>query len=289
MSSIHPDPTAPPRCNEPTSLSPSTSRSPEETPRDFVTLDDLFVVFQPIIDIAARRVFAHEALTRCRVPALQDPEVLFNRSVERGCTGRLGRMVRQIAIPLATGRRLFVNVHPQELTESWLVRPDDPLFLHDHELYVEITESVPLAHFDLCLTVIRELRSRGGIRLVVDDLGAGYSNLKSIADLEPTIVKLDRGLVLGIERSARQRQLVSSIVALCRDLDASVVAEGIEREAELTALIDCGVQYAQGYLFARPSYPFPAVTWPECLAMASVQERPPNSGQAATTKSVPSS
>jgi EAL domain-containing protein (putative c-di-GMP-specific phosphodiesterase class I) len=86
-----------------------------------------------------------------------------------------------------------VNVHPQELNEGWLIRPDDPIFLHDDDVYLEITESVPLTHFDLCLNVLREIRSRGGVHFVIDDLGAGYSNLKSIADLEPRVVKLDAG------------------------------------------------------------------------------------------------
>lgn len=175
-------------------------------------------------------------------------------------------MIREITMPLASGRRLFLNVHPQELQESWLVRPDDPLFSHDHDVFLEITESAPLTHFELCLTVLREVRSRGAIHLVVDDLGAGYSNLKCIADLEPSVVKLDRDLVVGVDLRARQRQLVKSVVMLCHDLDAAVVAEGIETLPELEALVDCGVQYAQGYLFARPSYPFPAIDWPPMLA-----------------------
>jgi EAL domain-containing protein (putative c-di-GMP-specific phosphodiesterase class I) len=227
-----------------------------------VAPDELSVVFQPIVDMQTGRLFAHEALVRCSVPRYSSPPVLFERAVVTGCTGRLGRMIREIAIPLSSGKPLFVNVHPQELQEGWLVRPDDPIFEHDHEVFLEVTESVPLTHYELCYSVLRELRARGGVHLVVDDLGAGYSNLKRISDLEPRVVKLDRGLIADIDHSARQRQLVRSVVRLCGDLDALVVAEGIETPGEFAVLRDSGAQLGQGYLFARPAFPMPAITWP---------------------------
>lgn len=239
-----------------------------------VSIDELSVVFQPIVDLSSGSLFAYEALVRCRRPELASPPVLFERAVSAGCVGRLGRMIREIAMPLASGRPLFLNVHPQELQEGWLVRPDDPIYLHDSSVYLEVTESVPLTHYELCIDVLREVRSRSGLHLVVDDLGAGYSNLKRIADLEPKVVKLDRGLVCGVDRSSRQRQLVASVVRLCADLDASVVAEGIETESELSALKDTGAHYGQGYLFARPAFPMPPVTWPPSAPLPIVSTSP---------------
>jgi hypothetical protein len=160
------------------------------------------------------------------------------------------------------GGQLFFNLHPDELTDRWLVRPDDPIFSHDHDIYLEITESVPLTHFDLCMSVLREVCGRTGAHLVIDDLGAGYSNLKLIADLEPKVVKLDRALVQDLHRSTRHQKLVAMVVHLCHELGAAVVAEGIETRDELSAVSDCGAQYGQGYLLGRPSFPMPAVTWP---------------------------
>jgi EAL domain-containing protein (putative c-di-GMP-specific phosphodiesterase class I) len=104
------------------------------------------------------------------------------------------------------------------------------------------------------------------VHLVVDDLGAGYSNLKRILDLEPRVVKLDRGLIMGVDKSKRHQTLVQSVVALCTDLNAVVVAEGIETPSEFKALCDTGVEYGQGYLFARPEFPLPAVSWPPALS-----------------------
>ncbi|HEY3233599.1 MAG TPA: EAL domain-containing protein, partial [Polyangiaceae bacterium] len=117
--------------------------------------EDLSVVFQPIVTVDDARLFAYEALVRCSVPSFSNPPTLFAHAVELGCAGRLGRMVREIAVPLCGGWPLFVNVHPVELTEGWLIRPDDPIFAHDSEVFIEITESVPLSHFDLCMTVLQ--------------------------------------------------------------------------------------------------------------------------------------
>ena len=131
-------------------------------------------------------------------------------------------------------------------------------------MFLEITEAVPLSHFRLCQNVLHEVRGRG-VYLVVDDLGAGYSNLKYIADLHPRIVKLDRGLIAGLALHSRLFRLVKSIVVLCKDLGAQVVAEGIETLQELEAVREAGAQYAQGFLLARPDYPPPKAEWPAAL------------------------
>ncbi len=228
-------------------------------PSSHIAAEDLSVVFQPIVRVDSLKVFAYEALVRCRLPEFRDPTVLFERAVEFGCTGPLGRMIREVAMPLCSGHPAFLNVHPSELEDRWLLRPDDPMFLHDHDVYVEITEAVPFTHFSLCHDVLRELRSRAHMHLVVDDLGAGYSNLKSICDLQPKIVKLDRGVIAGTTSGSRQQKLVHAVVRLCEDLGAEVVAEGIETPTEFRALREAGVQLAQGYLLARPGFPLPQV------------------------------
>ncbi len=222
---------------------------------------DLSVVFQPIVRLDSGKLFAYEALVRCRLPDLS-PTALFERALAERSTGRLGRSIREIAVPMCSGIPLFVNLHPSELEEGWLVRPDDPIVAHDHDVYLEITETAPLTHFDLCLSVLREVCSRVGAHLVVDDFGAGYSNLKHISDLEPRVVKLDRNLIEGLDRKRRQQRLVAATVRLCHELGALVVAEGIETPDEYAAVRDCGAQCGQGYLFARPGFPLPTIQWP---------------------------
>jgi EAL domain-containing protein (putative c-di-GMP-specific phosphodiesterase class I) len=224
--------------------------------------EDLDVVFQPIVDLRTRQLFALEALVRCNALGLSSPPQLFEHAVKHSYCGRLGRMIREITVERCPGIPIFTNVHPNELSQRWLVRPDDPIFSHDTDVYIEITEAVPFSHYEHCVSVLRELRSRGRVHLVIDDLGAGFSNLKRIVDLQPSVVKLDIELVRGIDIEPRQRALVRSIVAMCREQEAHVVAEGIETVGELAAVIDAGVQYGQGFLLARPAFPVPAVSWP---------------------------
>ncbi len=267
-------PSVPPRSNR---LSEAPSAGSRDGDRatffdGLVRPEDLSTVFQPIVDLDGGEMFAFETLVRCSVPGLS-PIMLFERAAAAQSTGRLGRMIREIAVPLCSGVPIFVNLHPSELEDHWLVRPDDPIFSHDHDIYLEITESAPLTHFDLCKSVLREVCARTGAHLVIDDLGAGYSNLKLIADLEPKIVKLDRALVQDLHRKPRQQKLVSIVVHLCNELGAAVVAEGIETLDEFHAVQDSGADYGQGYLFARPSFPMPSIAWPG--AVDELAELPP--------------
>jgi EAL domain-containing protein (putative c-di-GMP-specific phosphodiesterase class I) len=260
---LNASPTLPPRSNR-LSNAPSAVSGDGDVAGFFdglVSPEDLSTVFQPIVHLDTGELFAFETLVRCRVAGFS-PTELFERAGAEGFTGRLGRMIREIAFPLCSGIPIFVNLHPSELEERWLVRPDDPVFSHDHDIYLEITESAPLTHFDLCKSVLREVCARTGAHLVIDDLGAGYSNLKLIADLEPKVVKLDRALIQDLHRKPRQQKLVSIVVHLCNELGAAVVAEGIETLDEFHAVCDSGAEYGQGYLFARPSFPMPAIAWP---------------------------
>jgi len=221
---------------------------------------DLYVAFQPIVDFARREVFGHEALARCRSPLFKEPMALIKDALASASMGELGRVLRSMAVSSCPRTALFLNLHPSEFNEGWLVRPDDSIFYHEESIYLEITESVPLSHYQHCHGVLKEIRGRG-ISLAVDDLGAGYSNLKYIADLSPEVVKLDRELIANLRSQTRLHKLVTSIVRLCDALGAKVVAEGIETLEEMRAVIDTGAHYGQGYIFARPAAPAPKVDW----------------------------
>jgi EAL domain-containing protein (putative c-di-GMP-specific phosphodiesterase class I) len=245
------------RSEPPVSLAPDQPK-----PIRGIEAEDIDVVFQPIVDMTTGRLFAQEALVRCKIPVFESPVALFERAVTEQACGRLGRTIREVAFARCPGIPLFVNIHPNELSARWLVRPDDPVFFHDSDVYLEITESAAFSHFELCYGVLTEVCSRAGAFLVVDDFGAGYSNLKRIIDLQPKIVKLDRTLIAGLDRDKRQQTLVRCMVDMCGELGAKVVAEGIETLAELSAARDCGAQYGQGYLLARPAFPVPVAVWP---------------------------
>lgn len=217
------------------------------------------MVYQPIVELKRRRVFAYEALVR---PALYpSPPALIEDAHRRGRLGELGRVLRQAASDECPDHALFLNVHPDELLEHFLVQPDDPIFTHSSDIFVELTEAVSLQRLDLCAHMLAEMQSRG-VHVVVDDLGSGYSNLRYLADLNPKVVKLDRELITGLRPGTRRFTLVRGLVDVCNELEAKVVAEGIETPEELSAVVLAGCHLGQGYVLARPAAPPPAFAWP---------------------------
>lgn len=226
---------------------------------------DMGVAFQPIVSTRDGRVFAYEVLARCKRVPFENPAELFRVGQDQKACGYLGRLVRAAAFERCPTTPLFVNVHPQELASRWLVRPDDPMAFHAPGVFLEITETAAFTHFDLCMSVLREVCDRVGARLVVDDFGAGHSNLERVFELRPAVVKLDGSLVRGLHLDARRATFVRRLVDMCWDLGARVVAECVETPDELSAIRDAGIQLAQGFLFAPPAFPPPDVEWPETI------------------------
>jgi EAL domain-containing protein (putative c-di-GMP-specific phosphodiesterase class I) len=250
---------------------------------------DVDVVFQPIVRADDGRFLAYEALVRCRHTAYADPTVLFRAAVEQRACGYIGRVIRSVAFERCPDTPVFINIHPEELTSRWLVRPDDPMGFHEHDVYLEITETAAFTHFELCMKVLREVCDRTGAHLVVDDFGAGHSNLERVFELRPALVKLDGALIRSVNEDVRRRTLIRRLVDMCTDLGAKVVAECVETVDELNALRDAGVHYVQGYLFAVPDFPLPISSWPQRRSRrAPPPERRPSSMPPPTRRRSPS-
>jgi EAL domain-containing protein (putative c-di-GMP-specific phosphodiesterase class I) len=221
----------------------------------------LYIAYQPIVDLGRKTTFGFEALVRSEAPEFPNALAVIQAAVEARFMGQLGRALRRYAVERCGSKyALFINLHPDEFDEGWLVRPDDATGWHDGDIFLEITESVPLTHYRYCHSVLGEMRAKG-LKVAVDDLGAGYSNLKYIADLAPEVVKLDRTLIANLRSGTRLHTLVTSIVDLCVKLGARVVAEGIETREELQASIECGVHYGQGYFLGHPHRDPRPVNW----------------------------
>jgi EAL domain-containing protein (putative c-di-GMP-specific phosphodiesterase class I) len=174
--------------------------------RSLIDPNDLKVVYQPIVDLADQQIFACEALARSLRDENECPSHLFRRAALAGKTGVLGRVLRQLIVRTGIDLPLFVNIHPFELNEPWLLDENDPIFTHPHRIYLEITETMPLGSFDEFKHALDSLRARPNVHFVVDDLGAGFSNLRRISDLAPSIVKIDKNLITGLPESQRQRR-----------------------------------------------------------------------------------
>src|SRR5690606_18127244 len=127
----------------------------------------LFIAYQPLVDLVTHRTFAFEALVRSEDPELPDALAVIRAAVEARFMGVLGRALRRKAIEGCPSYPLFLNVHPDEFDEGWLVRPDDSIAEHDRDVYLEITESVPLSHYRHCHSVLREVRAKG-VKIAID-------------------------------------------------------------------------------------------------------------------------
>ena len=227
-----------------------------------VALDRMWMAYQPVVSAKTGRAIAYEALLRSESTALPDPEAIIDAAERLHRLDELGRKVRSIvAAPMGLAppeTMLFVNLHPRDLMDAELVRSDTPLGQIAERVVFEITERASLAETPQAVETIAWLRAQG-YRIAVDDMGSGYAGLTSFAILEPDFVKLDMGLIRGVDTSTMKQKLVGSVVLLCSELGVKVVAEGIETTSERDKCIELGVDYLQGFLLARPGRPFPEV------------------------------
>jgi EAL domain-containing protein (putative c-di-GMP-specific phosphodiesterase class I) len=119
-------------------------------------------------------------------------------------------------------------------------------------LVVEITEHEPVEAYDELAASLQPLRDLG-VRIAIDDAGAGYASLRHTLAVSPDIVKVDISLTRSIDLDRGRRALASALISFADEMDMTIIAEGIETEAELTTLADLGVRYGQGYHLAEPA------------------------------------
>lgn len=222
-------------------------------------LGSLWMAFQPIVSLAAHGPVAYEALMRSREPGFQSPMPMIEYAERSGRMPELGRAVRELCADAAAniprGTALFVNVHAQDLFDAELFSSSSPLASYADNVVLEITERGAIDEVGDIAARMRRLRSLG-FRLAIDDLGAGYAGLSSIATLEPDFVKLDMSLTRDLASSPLRQRLVGSMVDACRDTGMKLVAEGVETIHELSKLAELGCDLLQGYHFAKPSAEF---------------------------------
>jgi EAL domain-containing protein (putative c-di-GMP-specific phosphodiesterase class I) len=228
-----------------------SDRAALETTFD-AALERLWIAFQPIVSWPKRCVLAYEVLVRSHEPSLGRPLQLLEAAERLGRLGDLGHAVRvRAALAMATlppEVGVFVNLHPSDLNDPALYE-SNPLAPFAARVVLEITERASLEGVHGLSERVAELR-RTGFRVAVDDLGAGYAGLSSVAHLEPEYVKLDLSLIRDVHRNETKRKLVRSMAQLCLELGMHVIAEGIESASERDVLLDSGCELLQGDYFA---------------------------------------
>jgi diguanylate cyclase (GGDEF)-like protein len=239
-------------------------RSLERELRRAIPAGEIEPWFQPVVDSADGRTVGVEVLCRWRHPeqGLLAPAAFVPVAEELGLIGRIDEAVFETACAMtapwvAQGliSSVSCNVSPRDLIDPAfsrrlihrLTRTDLP----PTALTVEITETFLLQDMALARRHIERLAAKG-VHIALDDFGTGYSNLRALMNLPIQTVKLDRSLIDDIARHPRVAKLVSSMMHAARALGVSVVAEGVEDEAQAIILRAAGCDRMQGYWFARP-------------------------------------
>jgi len=219
------------------------------------------IVFQPIVDLVTRRTVGFEALSRFPPPD-RSPLRWFDDADIAGLRAELEFASVRAALNqldrLPGDAYLSLNFSPSVLNE--LPRLDLDALAERVPLgriVLEVTEQAPIDDYARLGEALTDIRSRGA-RLAIDDAGAGFASMRHIVSLRPEIIKLDISLIRDIDSDPSRRALAASIAHFGMQTGASVVAEGIETEAELAALIALGVPLGQGYLLGRPAEASPA-------------------------------
>lgn len=212
------------------------------------------VVFQPIIALRSGRAAGYEALSRFSAQPAQPPDVWFADAAAAGLQVELelataAAAVRQLSkLPPATF--MAINCSPATISHPRLRRL--LAAVDRRRIVLELTEHTQIDDYATLRRSMSVLR-RMGVRLAIDDAGAGYSSLRHIVQLAPDLIKVDIGLVRSIHQDPARRALVSSLAQFARETAAQLVAEGIEEQAELETLLSLRVTFGQGYLLGRPS------------------------------------
>jgi diguanylate cyclase (GGDEF)-like protein/PAS domain S-box-containing protein len=232
--------------------------------RRAISSDELVLHWQPIVDLAGGTVSAVEALVRWRDPdrGLLLPGDFVPFAEETGLIGRLGSWVAEaVAAQRLAWReaghdpRVHLNVSPRQLAQRGfvadLVGRLTPRGLDLRNVTIEITESLAMRDDGRAVPLLRELRETG-LRLAIDDFGAGWSSLSRLRDLPVQVVKIDRSFLVDVPGSAEGGAIVAAMLSLIEALDMQAVAEGVENEHQREFLRRLGCPAAQGYLLGRP-------------------------------------
>ena len=220
---------------------------------DIITNEAIDPVYQPICRIADGRLLGFEALSRFRPEPKQPPDVWFAEADAVGLGEELEFLALRramTALPhMHPAAKLTLNLSPPRVLSPLFAATfrDAPL----DRIVIELTEHTAIECYDSTRAALAPARERG-LRLAIDDVGAGHATFRHVLDLAPEFIKLDRSLICRIEGDSARRALAEAITAYSRRMGCEVVAEGVTTLAEYAVLRDIGVTRAQGFMIGHP-------------------------------------
>ncbi len=218
-------------------------------------------VYEPIVEVASRTVFAYEALARGPEGELESPAVLFELAAEFDLVFELDCLCRRSGLEgargMPAGTRLFLNFMPTAIRDpdfrgDALRRTLERIGLRPKDVVFEISERESIENF----AIFRELRDHYrslGFQIALDDTGTGYSSLRAVIELAPDFIKVDRVFVEGADRDPPRRELLRALHAVAGKIGARIIGEGLNTLEELSVLGELGIPFGQGWLFGHPT------------------------------------
>jgi PAS domain S-box-containing protein len=216
----------------------------------------LITAFQPIRPLATGEVIGVEALTRFISERSQTPDLWFADAETAGLGIELELLAARTALTAAEElpEHLYVavNLSPAACldprTQDLLLRAGLPAA----RIVLELTEHAAVSDYTVLSAAIATIRGTG-VRIAVDDAGAGFASLRHILELKPDFIKLDRAIIAGIGTDAHKQALVGALAGFAARTGTRIIAEGIEDAEELAALRGAGIHAGQGYYLGRPT------------------------------------
>jgi EAL domain-containing protein (putative c-di-GMP-specific phosphodiesterase class I) len=234
-----------------------------ERRRRFVSLlvaEQIYSVYEPIVEVTSRTVFGYEALARGPAGSeLQSPMILFQRAQEEGLVFELDALCRRRglegALDLPRGTKLFLNFRPTTIHDpsfhaDSLRRTLDRCQLAPSDIVFEISEQESIENYWL-FREVRDYYGNLGFQIALDDTGAGYASLEAVMELSPEFIKVDRAFVQGIDQDSSRQELLRALHAVANRIGSRIIAEGLDTLEELNTLGELGIPYGQGWLFGK--------------------------------------
>ena len=269
-----------------------------ESLQEILNQRNLSALFQPIMNLSDGSFLGYEGLIRGPADSpLHSPVNLFNAAKQQGLTLEVEMLCRQIVLKSFYEQNLpgclFLNVSPETLlhpsfkdgrTLAYL----EQLGIDPKRVIIEITENQPTFDYEAVRNALLHYRSMG-FQIALDDMGAGFSNLRLWSELRPEFIKIDMHFVQDINTDPLKQQFVKSIQQIALSSGTQVMAEGIETAAELRVIRNIGINCGQGYFIARPA-PIPILNPPAevgCLIDSNyIVEQPANLTRSSTVETL---
>lgn len=226
------------------------------------------MAFQPIVDASTRAVFAQEALVRGThgEPAAQVLSTVAQENryaFDQACRMVAIRTAAEVGLDSMLSINFLPNAvyDPQHCLQATFAAARDANWPLSRVIF-EVAEHEKIADNAHLVSILTAYKAHGFLT-AIDDFGAGYAGLNLLADFQPDLVKLDIGLVRGVDSDRPRRAILRHMVDLCAELGVDIIAEGVETPGESAALLDLGIHLHQGFLYARPLLRGePEITWP---------------------------